>query len=102
VVNSRDQNRRNFLKSSAQSALGLIITPDLVTLFQSWQKDAKPTADYGIQLYMVKEDMLAGPKATLSKLSKLGYTSYAISEIGFEFPCPPRAKKSPRVSRELE
>ena len=60
-------SRRNFIKTSALAAAGVMVAPS--GIFASAQ--AKNLI--GVQLYSVRADMKANPIATLEQLAKIGY-----------------------------
>ena len=61
-------NRRDFLKMSAFAAAGMSLPFSGNSLFAANKLPA-----FGLQLWTVKEDMLADPKGTLKKIASFGY-----------------------------
>ena len=61
-------NRRDFLKMSAFAAAGMSLPFAGNSLFAANKLPA-----FGLQLWTVKEDMLADPKGTLKKIASFGY-----------------------------
>lgn len=59
------KSRREFLKTAGGLAVGSLLLP--------YFAQAKKVNDVGIQLYTVRDAMLADAKGTLEKLAKLGY-----------------------------
>jgi sugar phosphate isomerase/epimerase len=56
-------SRRHFIKTSGTFALGAFMLPT----------ELKKPKNVGVQLYSVREEMLADAKGTLQKLAKIGY-----------------------------
>jgi sugar phosphate isomerase/epimerase len=81
------QTRRQFIKASGQLAFGSLLLKD----FPEYKKQKR----IGIQLYSVRNEMLANPVSTLKQLSKIGYTDIesARSEKGNYYGLEPREIK---------
>lgn len=84
-------SRRNFLKSSGALAFGALFLPNLTAA-------AKGTAkvnNVGIQLYTVRNEMLADAVGTLKQLAKIGYKELesARSEKGLYYGLSPKEIK---------
>jgi sugar phosphate isomerase/epimerase len=65
-------NRRDFLRSGSMAALGLSV-PFLTKASFLDAPAAFKIPNFGIQLWTVKEDMMADAKGTLAKLAGFGY-----------------------------
>jgi sugar phosphate isomerase/epimerase len=61
--------RKEFLRASALATAGMVLAPGLVRA----DKAKKKVKNIGIQLYTVRGEMLADPKATLLQLAKIGF-----------------------------
>src|SRR5687767_1699433 len=59
------KTRRDFLKASGGLALGALMLPNLAK--------AEKVKDVGIQLYSVRNEMLADAVGTLKELARIGY-----------------------------
>lgn len=83
----KPQNRRDFIKSAALLTAGASIF--------SFSADAAPVTDVGIQLYSVRNDMLADAAGTLKKLAAIGYKEIesAGSEKGSYYGLQPKEMK---------
>ena len=67
-------NRREFLKLSGLSALGLAMPAKRISSIIGDSFIAgKPITKFGLQLWTVKEDMALNPKETLRKVASYGY-----------------------------
>jgi sugar phosphate isomerase/epimerase len=66
-------NRRNFLKSTLGIGAGSLLLPALARSSASVSAGSARVKDIGIQLYTVREEMLADPVATLKKLAQIGF-----------------------------
>ena len=62
------QTRRNFVKLSGTLAAGTLLMPHLSNAAQN-----KKVTNVGVQLYSVRNEMLADAAGTLKKLAKIGY-----------------------------
>jgi sugar phosphate isomerase/epimerase len=66
-MNSNSNNRRSFLKTSSAFALAAVVLPRYL------HAQPAPVKKIGLQLYSIREAMLADPIAALTQLAKIGY-----------------------------
>lgn len=67
-------DRRDFLKTTLGLSAGSLLLPALARSNASRkQSPSRHVTDIGIQLYTVRNEMLADPVATLKKLAKIGF-----------------------------
>lgn len=69
------QTRRDFIKSTTLTTVGLSLLPYL--------GHSETIKQYAIQLWTVKEEMEKDPKATLKKLAKMGYQE--VEAFGWDY-----------------
>jgi sugar phosphate isomerase/epimerase len=65
-------NRRKFIIQSAQASALLAVLPNVASATVLGNK--KLFADYGIQLWTLRDVIYADPKATIAAVAKMGYT----------------------------
>ena len=89
--------RRNFLKSSGALALGALLAPNLAAVAAETTK----IKNVGIQLYTVRNEMLADATGTLKQLAKIGYKELesARSEKGLYYGLQPKEIK--KITEDL-
>ena len=72
------KNRRDFLKISAASALGVVVLSPMACTSPAKGPDRK-SFGVGLQLYTVRDAMAADPIETLQKLSDMGYKNMELA-----------------------
>ncbi len=89
--------RRDFLKSSGAMALGAMFLPNLVASAKGTSK----IKNVGIQLYTVRDHMLADATGTLKQLAKIGYKELesARSQKGLYYGLQPKEIK--KITQDL-
>ncbi|MCJ8167334.1 sugar phosphate isomerase/epimerase [Pontibacter sp. E15-1] len=89
--------RRDFLKSSGAMALGALFLPNLAASAMG-KAEVK---NVGIQLYTVRNEMLADATGTLKQLAKIGYKELesARSEKGLYYGLQPKEIK--KITKDL-
>lgn len=65
-------NRRKFIIQSAQASALLAVLPNIASATALGNK--KLFADYGIQLWTLRDVIYADPKATITAVAKMGFT----------------------------
>lgn len=90
-------NRRDFLKSSGAMALGALFLPNLAAR-AAGKAEVK---NVGIQLYTVRNEMLADATGTLKQLAKIGYKELesARSQKGLYYGLQPKEIK--KITKDL-
>jgi len=80
--------RKEFLRASALATAGMVLAPGLVRAYRANKK----VKNIGIQLYTVRGEMLADPKATLLQLASIGFRNLesARSEKGNYYGLTPK------------